>query len=313
MDIEVIIQQLLDENVELDVKVKLVTKLNAKIEDADVLFELATCFRAKSLKIHNPYYDTIDIVGTGGDGASTLNYSTLSALVAHKYGLPVAKHGNRATTSKCGSFDFLERLNIEIPTTPEEANKLLDTKRLVFLFAPYFYPIFKPVVEVRKVFAAKGEKTIFNVLGPLLIPEGVKRVVIGVYDMALLEPMAEVLLRLGVEYGYVVYGAGLDEFSVCGVSSVIRIKEGVLSCHSLHPEQVGFTRSKVLALAAGDSYQNYKESKEILCGDLMGPKRDMLVLNAAAAIQVGKGFDQKLSFYVDEVNTLLDKGICLEN
>tara|TARA_R110002167_G_scaffold213888_1_gene418496 strand:- start:468 stop:1415 length:948 start_codon:yes stop_codon:yes gene_type:complete len=311
MNIESMIQPLFDEDVALEEKVKLITALNAKMYDAETLYELAHFFIEKSVRISNPYPDSIDVVGTGGDGAKTLNYSTLSALVAHHYGLPVVKHGNKAITSQCGSFDFLGQLAIEIPETAEAANQILADEKLVFLFAPFFHPIFKPVAEARKVFADRGEKTIFNVLGPLLLPDGVKRVVVGVYDVELVEPMAEALVKLGVEYGYVVYGSGLDEFSVCGVNTIMQIKNGQLHKQTLHPEQLGFIRSQIPALAAGDAYQNFEESKKILCGEVLGPKADMLILNAAAAIHVGKGFDKPLAFYIDEVKQLLEKGICL--
>ena len=215
------------------------------------------------------------------------------------------KHGNRAVTSHCGSFDFLEKIGIEIPETSEEAAEIFNEKKCVFLFAPFFHPVFKEIAPVRKHFAEMGKKTIFNVLGPLLNPARVRRMLVGVYDEKLLRPMAEALSILGVEYAYVVNGAGMDEFSICGLNHVIKINNGKLTKQTIHPEQLGFKRAVPQFLTAGDVYQNIEESAKIISGELMGPKRDMLVFNAASALAISTGFKTSLQEAIGQIEQFI--------
>ena len=161
---------------------------------------------------------------------------------------------------------------------------------------------------MRKKFAAEGKRTFFNVLGPLLNPMRVRRMVVGVYDKALLEPYCNALKKMGVTHAYIVYGDGMDEFSVCGVNQVLKLENGEESAFSLHPEQLGIVRSKVTYLAAGDPFQNFAESQNILTNELLGPKQDMLVLNSAAALHVARGFDGSLSECFSEVKQKLQAG-----
>ncbi|MCF6765717.1 anthranilate phosphoribosyltransferase [Thiotrichales bacterium 19S3-7] len=301
------IEQLLDEEVELKDKIKIVTALNKFRYDGHALAQIASIFLDKSVSIDitNLPQNTMDIVGTGGDGYSTLNYSTLTALILSQLGIPVIKHGNRSSTSRCGSFDFLETIGIEFPKTTEEVIQQFNKEHCVFLYAPYFHPLFKQIVPVRKHFSELGQKTVFNILGPLLNPARVKRMVVGVYEEALIEPMAIALNELNVEYASIVHGAGMDEFSTCGINHLIQIKQGRLNRISIHPEQLGFKRAKAELLKAGDSYQNVKESLAILNGELMGPKRDMLVINVAAALSVSTAFELGLSDAIKKVETYL--------
>ncbi|MBK2125593.1 anthranilate phosphoribosyltransferase [Fangia hongkongensis] len=308
MEVQEIIDALLAEDISVDEQYKLVKKLDENVLEDDVLLQIAECFLQKSLLVKNPFEETIDIVGTGGDGLQTLNYSTLSALVVHALGAKVAKHGNKSATSKCGSFDFLERLDIVIPKTPEEAYNELVNTGFTFLFAPYFHPIFARVKEVRGRFAEEGKRTFFNILGPLLNPMRVKRMMVGVYQKELLMPYAKTLSKLGVEYAYVVHGDGMDEFSVCGVNQVVKIDKGEISEFSLHPEQLGFIRSKLDYLTAGDSFTNFEESQALLSNELLGAKQDTLVLNAAAALHVARGFEGTLGKCVEEVQQRLKQG-----
>ncbi|MCF6808355.1 anthranilate phosphoribosyltransferase [Thiotrichales bacterium 19S9-12] len=301
------LEQLLDEEVALEEKVKLVKRFNKFQHDGHALAQIAKFFLDRAVEVNlNPLpHNTMDIVGTGGDGYSTLNYSTLAALILSKFGVPIIKHGNKAVTSACGSFDFLEQIGVDLPETPEEVQSTFNENLSAFLLAPYFHPVFKEIAPIRKHFAKIGQKTIFNVLGPLLNPAKVKRMLVGVYEEALVEPMAIALHELGITHAYVVFGAGMDEFSVCGVNQVIQIKDGRLSKHSVHPEQLGFKRVKPELLQAGDVYHNVKESMAIINGDLMGPKRDMLVLNAAAALCVSRGFSYSLAEGIQKIETFL--------
>ncbi|MCF6775946.1 anthranilate phosphoribosyltransferase [Thiotrichales bacterium 19X7-9] len=302
------IEALLDEEVSLKDKIKIVTALDKFRYDGHALAQIASVFLTKAVQINIPNLpqNTMDVVGTGGDGYSTLNYSTLTALILAQLNVPVIKHGNRASTSRCGSFDFLEMIGIDFPKTPQEVIDSFTKESCAFLFAPYFHPLFKRIVPVRKHFAQLGKKTIFNILGPLLNPARVKRMVVGVYEEALIEPMAIALNELGVEYASVVYGAGMDEFSTCGINHVIQIKQGRLARQSIHPEQLGFKRSKPELLKAGDAYQNVKESLAILNGELMGPKRDMLVINAAAAYSVSTQFELDLADAIKKIEAYLE-------
>ncbi|WP_119342556.1 anthranilate phosphoribosyltransferase [Facilibium subflavum] len=305
MDIEVSIQTLLTDDIDIDAQYAIIEQVNKRVLEKETLYMLAKTFLQYSLKVENPFENTLDIVGTGGDGLQTLNYSTLSALVVHHLGGKIAKHGNRSATSRCGSFDFLQQLNFEIPETPEAAYSQLKQTGFTCLFAPYFHPVFAKVAEVRKRFAEEGKRTFFNILGPLLNPARVKRILVGVYDEALLSPFAYALENLGASHAYIVFGDGMDEFSVCGINKVIQIHQGTRNEFTLHPEQLGFMRSKVEYLNAGDAFCNVNESKAILTNELLGPKQDTLILNAAAALHISRGFEGTLLEMVEEIKTNL--------
>ncbi len=308
MEIESLVNQLLSDETSEDQQYQIIQQIDAELYEEQTLFELARTFLSYSIRMENPFAETVDIVGTGGDGCRTLNYSTLSALMVHELGAKVAKHGNRSATSKCGSFDFLQKLNVEIPDNPETALSLLKEQGLVFLFAPFFHPIFAKVVNVRQRFAKEGKRTFFNVLGPLLNPMQVKRIVAGVYDERLLKPYLYALKNLGVTYAYVVYGDGMDEFSVCGANKVIKLEHDEVTEFSLHPEQLGFVRGRLDYLEAGDLYQNLAESKSLLNNEMLGAKQDTLILNAAAAMHVANGFADTLSVQVKLIKDALSQG-----
>ena len=233
----------------------------------------------------------VDTCGTGGDGSGTFNISTAAALVAAAAGAKVAKHGNRAVTSRCGSADVLEALGVPISLSAESAAEALRRHHFCFLLAPAHHPGMKAVLPVRK---ALGVRTIFNVLGPLLNPAGARRQVMGVYNRRLVPVVAEAMTLLDVDHGFVVHGAGgLDEFSLGGPSSVAVVKTGggesSLHRFEVTPEEFGLERASIEALAGG---ADATENAAILTGVLglgaappeAGPKRDVVLLNAAAVL-----------------------------
>ena len=301
MNISSSIQALLSDEISTDQQYSIIEKLNKKVFEQNTLYEIAQEFLKHSINIENPFNDTLDIVGTGGDGMHTLNYSTLSALVAHETGAKIAKHGNKSATSKCGSFDFIQHLNIEIPTTAQQAEQQLKDERLTWLFAPYFHPIFAKVAKARAYFAEKGEKTFFNALAPLLNPMKVKRILAGVYDERLLQPYAYAFEKMGITHAYIVYGDGMDEFTICGINKVIQLHNGKKTIFTLHPEQVGMVRSKSEYLQAGDASTNFSESQDIFKNELLGPKQDTLILNSAAASHIASGFTDTLADHVSNI------------
>jgi anthranilate phosphoribosyltransferase len=229
--------------------------------------------------------DVLEIVGTGGDRSNSFNISTTSALVISAAGIPVAKHGNRAASSKSGAADVLEALGVDITVSPERSLHLLKTIGLCFLFAQNYHLSMKYVAPVRKEL---GIRTIFNILGPLVNPAGANMELLGVYDRDLTEPMARVLSNLGVKSALVVYGQdGLDEISMSAPTSVCEVRNGAFKSYVIEPEQFGFKRCKKEDLVGGTPAENAAISRAILSGE-KGPKRDAVLLNSAAAIHIAK-------------------------
>jgi anthranilate phosphoribosyltransferase len=234
--------------------------------------------------------DVLEIVGTGGDHSNTFNISTTSALVISAVGIPVAKHGNRAASSKCGSADVLESLGVNIAAPPEQSLNLLKSINLCFLFAQNYHISMRYVAPVRREL---GIRTIFNIIGPLVNPAGANMELLGVYDAELVEQMAKVLCKLGVKSGMVVYGQdGLDEISMSAPTDVCELWNGELKSYIIHPEQFGFSLCKKEELMGGSPEENAHITREILSG-VKGPKRDAVLLNSAAAIHIA---NQKVSF-----------------
>ena len=228
--------------------------------------------------------DLVDVVGTGGDGANTFNISTAAAFVTAAAGVPVAKHGNRAVTSRCGSADVLEALGGCVTLTPDQAARCLETIGICFLYAPEHHPAMRHAAQARRDI---GVRTIFNVLGPLTNPAGARRQVVGVYSADLLEPMAQTLQRLGCIRALVVHGQdGLDEFTLCGPSMVCECDERQVRSYQVTPESVGCSRCEPAALAGGDAAHNAGIIRDVFAG-MPGPQRDIVCLNAGSAILVG--------------------------
>jgi anthranilate phosphoribosyltransferase len=230
-------------------------------------------------------FEVLEIVGTGGDRSNSFNISSTAALVISAAGVPVAKHGNRAASSRSGAADVFEALGVNISVPPDVSLNLLKTIGLCFLFAQNYHLSMKYVAPVRKEL---GIRTIFNILGPLANPAGASMELLGVYEEALVEPMAQVLAKLGVTDALVVFGQdGLDEISMSAPSSICEVRDGGFKSYVITPEQFGFKRCEKADLAGGDPEENAAITREILRGKC-GPKRDAIVLNSAAALYIAK-------------------------
>lgn len=230
--------------------------------------------------------DVLEIVGTGGDRSNSFNISTTSALVISAAGVPVAKHGNRAASSKSGAADVLEALGVKIDLAPTESAEILKKIGLCFLYAQNYHLSMKYVAPVRKELTVR---TIFNILGPLTNPAGANMELMGVYDASLVEPLAKVLANLGVKKAMVVYGQdGLDEISMSAPTTVCEVSNGSYETYVITPEQYGFTRCKKEDLRGGSPEENAEITRRILSGE-KGAKRDAVILNSAAALHIAKG------------------------
>ncbi|NPA48935.1 MAG: anthranilate phosphoribosyltransferase [Thermodesulfobacteria bacterium] len=260
--------------------------LRAKGESWEEIAAAARVLREAALKVPHrlpPEEPLVDTCGTGGDQKGTFNVSTAAAFVVAAAGVKVAKHGNRSVSSKCGSADVLEALNVKVDMPPEMAAECLERLGLCFLFAPLYHPALKEVAPVRK---ALGIRTIFNLLGPLLNPAGANTQVLGVSDFRLTEKMAFALDALGCRRALVVFGEeGYDEFVVTGSTKVSELREGRITTYYVDPEDVGLEFcEEPEELRGGDAQENARIIRDILAGKEEGPRRDMVALNAGAAI-----------------------------
>lgn len=246
----------------------------------------------------------LDTCGTGGDGLHTFNISTLSAIVAAAAGARVAKHGNRAASSACGSADVLEALGVKIDLPPEGAARCIEEAGIGFLFAPLFHPSFRHAAVPRKEL---GVRTVFNILGPLCNPAGARRQALGVADAALAAKMAECLRRLGVERALVFHGGdGMDELSLSGPSRVLDVTPGGVREYEVDPRALGFRAAGADALRGGDAAQNAELARRLLEGE-QGPRRDAVLLNSAAALQAA-GLAGGFAEGIDIAAQALDSG-----
>ena len=261
--------------------------LSTKSAKAETTGEIAGC--AKAMREHatpvDTDFDLFEIVGTGGDNAGSFNISTTSAIVAAAGGMKVSKHGNRAASSKCGTADCLEALGVNIDEDPDKCRELLEKVGICFFFAQKYHNSMKYVGAIRKEL---GFRTVFNILGPLTNPAHPKRQLLGVYDEYLIEPLAKVLMELGVKRGMVVYGMDkLDEISLSAPTKVCEIKDGSLHTYEIKPEDFGLSRCKKEDLSGGDPKENAAITLSILEGE-KGAKRDAVLLNAGAALYIGE-------------------------
>jgi anthranilate phosphoribosyltransferase len=251
--------------------------------------------------------EVLEIVGTGGDQANSFNISTTSALVISAAGIPVAKHGNRAASSRSGAADVLEALGVDITVPPEKSLEILKTINLCFLFAQNYHIAMRYVAPVRKEL---GIRTIFNVLGPLVNPAGATMELLGVYSPDLVEPLGKVLHNLGVKRAMVVYGQdGLDELSLSSATSVCELQSGKLSTYEIVPEQFGFNRCAKAELVGGTPAENAAITRSILNGE-HGPKRDAVLLNSGAAIYIA-GRAPSIEAGIEIATEMLDSGAAL--
>ncbi len=277
--------------------------LTTKGETLEEILSTVKLFREYSIKIKAPQ-GAIDIVGTGGDRAGTFNVSTATSFVVAAAGVPVAKHGNRSASSKCGSIDVLEELGINVEMPPDKAEKCLFECGLTVLFAPIYHPAMKRVVPVRKEL---GIRTIFNILGPMLNPAGVKRLLIGVFGREYMEIISQVLSKLGVEDVMVVHSEdGLDEISLTSNTHIIRAKNGEIEYKILSPEELGFKRISLNEIKGGDRKENAQIILDILKGK-KGPLRDTVLVNSAAALEVA-GKAKNLKEGLEMAKEAIDSG-----
>ena len=258
-----------------------VTALRIRGETVDEIAAFAMAMRDAALRLEHPY-DAIDTCGTGGDGAHTFNISTAAALVLAGAGVKVAKHGNRALSSQSGSSDVLSALGVNLQASQAQQLRALDTANIAFLFAPAYHGAMRHVGPVR---AEIGFRTVFNLLGPLSNPASAKRQVMGVYDPRLLEPLAQVLGRLGAVRAWTVHGQGLDELTTTGPTEVAEWRDGAVRRFSVTPEDAGLPRADIAALRGGDAEENAAALNALLDG-APGAYRDIVLLNAAAALLV---------------------------
>ncbi|PZN94755.1 MAG: anthranilate phosphoribosyltransferase [Alphaproteobacteria bacterium] len=279
-----------------------VTALRIRGETVDEIAAFATAMRDAALTLDHPY-DVIDTCGTGGDGQHTFNISTAAALVLAGADLKVAKHGNRALSSKSGSSDVLSVLGVNLAATPAQQLRALETAGIAFLFAPTYHGAMRHVGPVR---AEIGFRTVFNLLGPLSNPAGAKRQVMGVYDPRLLEPLAEVLGRLGATRAWTVHGQGLDELTTTGPTEVAEWKDGTVRRFTVTPQDAGLPLASIDDIRGGDAEVNAASLTALLAGE-RGAYRDIVLLNAAAALVVGERADD-LAQGVEQAARVIDDG-----
>lgn len=286
----------------------LLTGLRMKGESIEEITACAAVMREKALKL-KPEFDVIDIVGTGGDEVGTFNISTTSAFVVAAGGVPVAKHGNRSVSSKSGAADVLEHLGANLNLNVEQSQHILNETHMCFMFAPAYHSSMKYAAPVRKELAIR---TIFNILGPLANPAGATMQLLGVYDKALVEPLAKVLSNLGVIRGLVVCGQdGLDEATVTGPTHVCEIRFGKLNAYEITPEAMGLSRCNLSDLIGGTPEENAQITKDILSGSIKGPKRDIVVLNSALSLYLGID-DCTIAQCVQKASDLIDSGMAYD-
>lgn len=282
---------------------------STKAETKDEIAGCAAAMREHALKVDAGDMDTFEIVGTGGDNAGSFNISTTSAFVAAAGGMKVSKHGNRAASSKSGTADCLEALGVNIALDPDQCVKLLDQVGICFFFAQKYHTSMKYVGAIRKEL---GFRTVFNILGPLTNPVHPKRQLLGVYDESLVEPLAKVLVSLGVKDGMVVFGREkLDEISAVGKTLVCEFHKDSYQTYEIGPEDFGLKSCKKEELLGGTPQENAQITRDILSGKEQGAKRTTVLLNAGASLYIG----EKASSLEDGIKLaaeLIDSGKALE-
>lgn len=284
--------------------------LSTKSAKAETTAEIAGC--AAAMREHatpvETDYKVLEIVGTGGDRAHSFNISTTSALVAAAGGIKVAKHGNRAASSKSGTADVQEALGVNLSQDPEKCRELLDEVGLCFLFAQKYHSSMKYVGPIRKEL---GIRTVFNILGPLTNPAKPSYFVLGVYDEYLVQPLAQVLANLGVERGMVVYGRDrMDEISASSETAVAEINNGWYKTYTIKPEDFGLTRGTKDELVGGTAEENAAITRDILSGKEQGTRRNAVLMNAGACFYVA-GVTNTLAEGVEKAAEVIDSGAAL--
>jgi len=283
--------------------------LRAKGESTDEIAGAATVMREKAKRV--PLKEElrkrlVDTCGTGGDLKGTFNISTTTALVVASCGVPVAKHGNRSITSKCGSADVLESFGVKIDLEPEQVARCIEELNFGFMFAPKFHPAMASVVRPRKEL---GIRTIFNLLGPLTNPAGAERQLMGVYSENLTEKLAQVLAKLGSKRAFVVHGKdGTDEITITGPTKITELNNGEVKSYTVAPEDFGLERAPISEILAGDSLEENREIvRRVLTGEERGAKRSVVALNAAFAL-LAAGAVNAVEEGIEKALTAMDEG-----
>ena len=319
-DVDLAVAQLLSDQVDNELKAEFLTLLHKKGETAE---EIVAFVNQLTKRAVDPMIDPselpgpmIDICGTGGDGLDFFNVSTTAMFVVAAGGAVVAKHGNRRVTSSCGSADVLEQLGIEIDLTPEQLHESLKRHGLGFIFARSYHPAFRALAEMRQSLARKNQRTVFNLLGPLLNPARPSRQLIGVFDPRLTGIFAEVLRQLEREHAWVVHGlgdngAGMDDISISGATTIAELIDGKVSSAIVDVSWLGIPRAPVSELQGGDARANAATIEGILSGKISGAKRDMALVNAAGGFVVA-GRAKDLKEGIDLAREELDSGRALE-
>jgi len=287
------------------------TAMRAKGATAPELAGLARSLRNHAVAVKVDIDNLVDTCGTGGGAFKTSNISTAAAVVAAGAGVYVAKHGNRGITSKCGSADVLEELGVKIDASAEVVAECIKQAHIGFMFAPMFHPAMKYVQPIRK---GLGFRTVFNILGPLANPANATAQVLGVADENLMQIVAEALKLLGTRYAMVVHGNGMDEISTAGITKIAELKEGQITNKELNPQDLGITLAGIDELKVTDVKTSAKILRDILSGKESGPRKDIVILNAAAAIIAGNLADDFQSA-IEMANTSASDGkalACLE-
>lgn len=283
------------------------TALKIKGEKPEEIAGLARGMKSKAATISPKVKGRlVDTCGTGGDSTGTINVSTGAAIVAAACGVPIAKHGNYSITSKSGSADVLRELGVKIDLTPQEVEKTIERAGIGFMLAPVFHPSMKRVAQIRRDL---GFRTVFNILGPLTNPANAKAQVLGVFDGSLCEPIANVLNMLGTERALVVHGSGMDEITTTGETRIVELNQGGITKYTITPESLGIRRALINELAGGTPEENARDIVEVLKGR-KGAKRDIIAINAGAALLVG-GKAESLASGIKMANQAIDSGAAL--
>lgn len=286
----------------------LLTALKIKGETSDEIAGAASALLAAAKPFPRPDYAFCDIVGTGGDGMNTINVSTTSALVAAACGIKVAKHGNRGVSSKSGSSDLLEQLGIRLDLSPEQARRCLDETNVCFLFAPHYHGGIRHAMPVRQ---ALKTRTIFNVLGPLINPARPSFMVLGVYSPALVRPIAETLVAMGLSRGMVVHGSGLDEIAIHGTTHIAEINHGEISEYDITPEELGLERHDLSAIEGGEPAENRQITEALLTGEGTLAQQSVIAINVAPLL-VMSGQAKNLKQGVEQALSVLRSGRAMD-
>ena len=319
-DVDLAVAQLLSDQVADELKAEFLTVLHKKGESAE---EIVAFVKQLMKRAVDPMIDPnqvpgpmIDICGTGGDGFDFFNVSTTAMFVVAAGGAVVVKHGNRRVTSRCGSADVLEQLGVDIDLTPEQLHESLKRHSLGFIFARSYHPAFRALADMRQRLAKKNQRTVFNLLGPLLNPARPSRQLIGVFDPRLTGIFAEALRQLEREHAWVVHGlgdngAGMDDISISGATTIAELNDGKVNSAILDVSWLGIPRASVDELRGGDARGNAATIDGILSGKISGAKRDMTIVNAAGGFVVA-GLAKDLKAGIDLAREELDSGRALE-